>query len=159
MRLIERVAAITVRPYAERDFHVLVDAWHATNVVSYPYVAQHQQHTLADAQGYFRDHVLATCRVFVAELEARMCAMLALEGSWIRQLAVFPRSRRRGVGSALIAAAREISPAQLRLFTFQRNDVARAFYAQQDFVPIAFGVSPAPESEPDVELQWNAESS
>jgi hypothetical protein len=39
-------------------------------------------------------------------------------------------------------------------FTFQRNDVARAFYAKHGFVEMAFGISPAPESEPDVEWRW-----
>jgi hypothetical protein len=30
---------------------------------------------------------------------------------------------------------------------------ARAFYAKHGFAEVAFGVSPAPESEPDVELR------
>jgi ribosomal protein S18 acetylase RimI-like enzyme len=44
----------------------------------------------------------------------------------------------------------------LRLFTFQRNDKARAFYQKHGFRVVALGVSPAPELEPDVEYRWVA---
>jgi ribosomal protein S18 acetylase RimI-like enzyme len=82
--------------------------------------------------------------------------MLALCESWIRQLTVFPSFQRQGVGTALLQKAREYSPVQLRLFTFQRNNAARAFYERNGFSVVAFGVSPAPESEPDVEYRWQA---
>ena len=82
--------------------------------------------------------------------------MLALEVPWIRQFAVFPEYQRRGIGTALLRNARKCSPRELRLFTFQRNDVARAFYEKQGFVPVAFGISPPPELEPDVEYRWVA---
>ncbi len=80
--------------------------------------------------------------------------MIALDVPWIRQLAVFPGCQRRGVGTALLRHARERSAAELRLFTFQRNAPARAFYAKHGFVVVAYGTSPAPELEPDVEYRW-----
>ena len=61
---------------------------------------------------------------------------------------------KRGVGTALLQKAREHSPGQLRLFTFRRNNAARVFYERNGFSVVAFGVSPAPESEPDVEYRW-----
>jgi GNAT superfamily N-acetyltransferase len=64
--------------------------------------------------------------------------------------------QRRGIGSALLSKARERSPQELRLYTFQRNGPARAFYERHGFMRIAFGVSPAPEYEPDVEYRWRA---
>jgi ribosomal protein S18 acetylase RimI-like enzyme len=82
--------------------------------------------------------------------------LLALCDSWIRQLTVFPSYQRQGVGTALLQKARECSPGQLRLFTFHRNNAARAFYERNGFLVVAFGVSPAPESEPDVEYRWQA---
>ena len=151
------VAATTiVRPFTERDFNVLVARWHETNLVSYRYVAEHQRHNLTEAQAFFRLQVLPRCRVWVAERSEQLCGMLALEAPWIRQFAVFPEAQRQGIGTLLLAQAREVSANELRLFAFQRNDVARAFYARHGFVPTAFGISPAPESEPDVELRWVA---
>jgi GNAT superfamily N-acetyltransferase len=145
--------ALHVRAYVDADFDEIVARWHETNRASYPYVAEHQRHTLDDARRFFREHVLPACRVLVAERAGRRCGLLALEAPWIRQLAVFPEAQRSGVGGALLAAARALSPTELRLFTFRRNVPARAFYAKQGFVEVAFGVSPAPESEPDVELR------
>jgi GNAT superfamily N-acetyltransferase len=149
-------AAVAVRAYAEPDFADLVSRWHETNRVSYRYVGEHQRHTLADARRFFREHVLATCRVWVAERSGTLQGMIALEVPWIRQLAVFPEFQRRGVGTALLFKARKLSPETLRLFTFQRNATARAFYAKHGFSLVAFGVSPPPESEPDVEYRWTA---
>ena len=43
---------------------------------------------------------------------------------------------------------------QARLFTVQVNVNGRAFYEKHGFVIARLGVSPPPESEPDVEYHW-----
>jgi len=40
------------------------------------------------------------------------------------------------------------------LYTVQINTNGRAFYEKNGFVAVRFGVSAAPESEPDVEYHW-----
>ena len=152
-----RVIAPVVRPFVNGDFDVLVQCWHETNRISYPYVEEHQKHTLAQARVFFRDRVVARCEVWVAVHSATCLGMLALQAPWIRQLAVFPEFQRRGVGTALLRKAQERSPVGLRLFTFQRNQAARAFYEKHGFSADAFGVSPAPEREPDVEYHWGVD--
>jgi GNAT superfamily N-acetyltransferase len=147
----------TVRDFAEPDFDGLVALWHETNLLSYPYVRAHQEHTLADASHFFRSNVLAECRVWVAESPSHQYSgLVALSGSWIKQLAVFRPFQRQGVGSALLQKAREHSPGQLHLYTFQRNMAARAFYEHHGFSIVRFGVSPVPEAEPDIEFRWQA---
>jgi ribosomal protein S18 acetylase RimI-like enzyme len=145
-----------VRAYADSDFDYLVARWHETNRVSYRYVEEHQRHTLEEARAFFRHRLLSSCAVWVAEESGNLVGVLALEAPWIRQLAVFPEHQRRGVGTALLRKARESSPDELRLFTFQRNNKARAFYGKHGFTIVAFGISPAPELEPDVEYRWAA---
>ena len=147
-----------VRSFARGDFEELVRRWHATNLASYPYSAEHRRHTLQEAEAFFRDHVLTECEVWVAETRATLAGLMAMRAPWIRQMAVFPEHRRSGIGSALLRRARERSPRELRLYTFQRNLAARAFYEHHGFVAVAFGVSPPPESEPDVEYRWPAAS-
>ena len=147
---------ISIRAYADGDFNVLVERWHETNLVSFRYVEEHQKHTLADAQGFFRSRVVPACELWVATRAEQLLGLVALEAPWIRQFAVFPENQRQGVGTALLHKARERSPAELRLFTFQRNTAARAFYERYGFAAVAFGVSPAPELEPDVEYRWTA---
>jgi len=143
-----------IRPFAEGDFSELVRRWHETNLASYPYSAEHQRHTLEEAAAFFRGRVLAECEVWVAERDASLAGVMAIDPPWIRQLAVFPEHQRRRVGTALLAEARMRSPRELWLYTFRRNVPARAFYERHDFAAVAFGTSPAPESEPDVEYRW-----
>jgi GNAT superfamily N-acetyltransferase len=147
---------ITIRAYERRDFDEVVRRWHETNLASFRYVAEHQRHTLADARTFFRDRVLTVCDVRVAERSGCLAGVIALEAPWIRQLAVFAEWQRRGVGTALLRDVRERSPSELRLFTFRRNVAARAFYERHGFTTVAFGVSPVPECEPDVEYRWRA---
>jgi ribosomal protein S18 acetylase RimI-like enzyme len=145
-----------IRDFLESDFDSVVAGWHRTNLISYPYVQAHQDHSLEDARRFFRGTVLVECRVWVAELAGQPVGVLALRERWIRQLAVFPPFQRQGIGTALLATARGHSPEELRLYTFQRNNAARAFYERHGFSAVAFGVSPTPESEPDVEYHWQA---
>lgn len=145
-----------IRPFHRTDFDEVVSQWHHTNRVTYAYNAEHQRHTLDDARNFFRNAVLDTCEVLVATQEGTLGGVIAVQASWIRQFAVFPAFQRQGIGRALLLRAKETSPRELRLFTFQRNTPARKFYEAQGFVSVAFGTSPAPESEPDVEYRWRA---
>ena len=147
---------IAIRAFVEVDFDELVAKWHETNLVSYRYNAVQQSHTLADARNFFRTKVLPACKVQVAARADQLVGVLVLDAPWIRQFAVFPEWQRQGIGSVLLQRARELSPCELRLFTFQRNDKGRAFYEKHAFSAVAFGVSPAPELEPDVEYGWIA---
>jgi GNAT superfamily N-acetyltransferase len=146
---------IVVRPYVPDDATEVIARWHETNTQAYPYVAEHQRHTLDDARRYFARELVPRCALLVAERDGLRAALMALDGCWIRQLAVFADHRRHGVGRALLDAARTASPDELRLFTFERNVPARAFYEADGFVAVRFGRSPPPEDEPDVEYRWS----
>ena len=145
---------LTVRAYVDRDFGDLVARWHETNLVSYPYVEANRRHTLEDAKAFFATKIVPSCALWVAERAKTLVGLIAIEAPWIRQLTVFPSHQRCGVGTALLRKARECCPAELRLYTFQRNDKARAFYEKHGFEIVALGVSPAPELEPDIEYRW-----
>ena len=145
---------LAIRDFAEADFDDVVARWHETNLASYRYNAVQQRHTLADARAFFRIKLLPACHVWVATRSGGLMGMLAFEAPWIRHFAIFPEHQRQGIGTALLEKARERSPAEIRLFTFQRNAPARAFYEKHGFVAVAFGISPAPELEPDVEYRW-----
>jgi ribosomal protein S18 acetylase RimI-like enzyme len=51
---------------------------------------------------------------------------------------------------------RQLLPKHIWLYTHAANKMARAFYEKNGFVAEKFGVSPEPESEPDVEYHWRA---
>ena len=54
----------------------------------------------------------------------------------------------------MVELAKERSPGHVWLYTLQINLRARAFYEKNGFVAEAFGVSPPPESEPDIQYHW-----
>ena len=90
------------------------------------------------------------------EFDGYPVAFMAMTGDFIDQLYVHPDHWRRGIGRLLLDFARERSPEHVWLYTLQVNVNARAFYEKNGFMAEKFGVSPAPESELDVEYHWRA---
>jgi GNAT superfamily N-acetyltransferase len=79
---------------------------------------------------------------------------LALEGNYISCLYVAARHRGAGLGRQLLDDAKD-RRAALRLWTFQANDRARAFYRREGFAEVQFtDGSENEEGLPDVELRW-----
>lgn len=128
--------------------------WSRSKKRAYPWLAIEQVHTREEELAYFRDSVCARCEVWLALRGEHIVGLLALEASHIDQLYVEPSEQHSRVGSRLLAYAKSLRPAGLSLFTFQRNAPARAFYEARGFRAVRFGVSAAPESEPDVRYEW-----
>lgn len=137
---------------ADRD--VVIELWHVTKRDAYPYLPLEQEHTLEDDTGFFTEHLEPKCEVVVATVEDRIVGFMATEASLIDRLYVHPDWQRRGVGTALLDEAKRRSPSALTLFTHQKNASARRFYEQHGFRILRLGISPPPESEPDVEYGW-----
>lgn len=128
--------------------------WRRARLHAFPELEARLGHTLEGDRRFVREILPARTALWVAEADGRALGFLAIAGDFIDQLFVDPDHQGRGAGSALIAHAKMLSPVGLRLFTFQSNARARAFYEKRGFVAARFGVSPAPESEPDVEYRW-----
>lgn len=145
---------ISVRPYQPADLAEAVALWRASKQAAFPYVAAQQLYTLKNDTGYFRDVVSQECDVWLAERGGQIVGLLAMRDDLIDQLFVGVGLQRQGVGTALLARARELSPDQLRAYTFQKNDAARRFFEKHGFQIIRAGISPPPENEPDLEYTW-----
>lgn len=144
----------SLREYQPEDFDAVTILWRISREKSLPDFQLEKGHFFFEDQEYFRKHVLTENRVWVATLHNHPVALLAMNGDFIDQLYVHPDHWRRGIGEMLLNFARERSPEHLWLYTLQVNTNARAFYEKNGFVPEKFGVSPPPESEPDVEYHW-----
>ena len=80
---------------------------------------------------------------------------LALVDDILDHLYVGPAHQGQGVGSLLLAKAKALRPAGLRLYAFQRNRRARAFYEARGFAPVGFSDGAGnQEKEPDVLYEW-----
>jgi GNAT superfamily N-acetyltransferase len=144
---------ITPRIFKSADFDALVILWRISREKSVPDFQRRKGHFFFEDMDYFRDHILAENTVWVAEDEnGRPMAFMAIKDDFIDHLYVHPDYWRKGIGEQLLAFARTLSPARLWLYTLNTN--ARAFYEKNGFKAVAFGVSPAPESEPDVKYEW-----
>ena len=95
----------------------------------------------------------------MAEEGGQVVAFLALRSSYIDRLYVDPAHQRKGWGTRLVEHARALSPRGLELHTHVENHGARALYEKHGFVAVRFGISPAPESAPDVEYHWRPRGS
>jgi ribosomal protein S18 acetylase RimI-like enzyme len=146
--------ALEVRRMADDELHAVVELWHITKRAAYPYLALEQTYTLADNFHFFRIHILPHCAIWVAAHGAALAGFLAINGNYIDRLYVLPDQQRSGIGAALLAKARELSPDSLELATHQENVQARAFYEKQGFRAVRFGISPPPESAPDLTYRW-----
>ena len=142
------------RDYAETDFEEVVALWHRSKRAAYPFLPLEQARTLEEDRAFFRANVVPRCRLRVYDEGGAVCAFLAMRGSYLDRLYVDPGHQRRGIGRILMDEAFRASPSGIELHTHQENRAARAFYEGLGFRAFAFGVSPPPESAPDVEYRW-----
>ena len=147
-----------VRLLREQEVDEVIRVWHASKQVAYPYLPTEQGLTLADNTRLFHQIILPRNQVWVACGEQGVAGFLGIDGDYIDRLYVHPDRQGQGAGSALMQQAQQLSPAGLRLHTHQQNHQARAFYERRGFRAVKFGISPPPESAPDVEYHWTPPS-
>ena len=138
----------------EAETKAVAGVWYRAGRAAYPYLPGWRTMTPELALDVFRNQIAAHCAVYVIELDGRIAGYLALNGSYIDRLYIDPPCQGLGLGTALIEHARRCSPGGLELHTHQQNASACAFYERRGFVAVRYGVSPPPESAPDVEYHW-----
>ena len=130
--------------------------WRRAREQAFPEFQRRKGQPFEEDQAYFRDVILVNNDVWVVEVDEQPAAFLAIAGDFIDQLYVDPDHQRRGLGKALLDHAKSLSPEHLWLYTLQINTDGRAFYEKNGFRIVKLGISPPPESEPDVEYHWGA---
>ena len=145
-----------IREYRDKDFDAVTILWRIAREKSLPDFQREKGHFFYEDQDYFRNHILKKNHVWVVDVDDRAVAFLAMENDFIDQLYIHPDYQRQGIGKALLDFARGKSPAHLWLYTLQINVNARTFYEKNGFIAEKFGMSPPPESVPDVEYHWRA---
>jgi GNAT superfamily N-acetyltransferase len=143
-----------IRPYRATDKVDVVGVWHRSGLAAYTYLPTWQALTLETAYWVFENIILPKDELWVGTENERIVAYLAINGSYIDRLYVDPPEWHKGWGTHFIIFAKKLSPTGLECHTHQENTAARALYEQHGFFPVKFGISPAPESAPDVEYHW-----
>ena len=144
-----------IRPLRTTEIDEIALIWYRAGLDEYDYLPRFQALGELEALNIFRNVILPENQLWVEENNAATRGFLALNNSYIDRLYVDPSHQRTGVGSRLLDHAKTIFPDGLQLHTHQQNVRARNFYEKHGFVAVKFGVSPAPESVPDVEYHWS----
>jgi ribosomal protein S18 acetylase RimI-like enzyme len=147
-------SAWSIRRFTPGDEDAVVRVWYRSGRAAYVFLPSWQSLTFEVARQVFRDVIVPSCTIWVGVRGDRVVAFLALKDSYVERLYVDPDEQRRGWGSRLLEFAKHGSPAGLELHTHQDNQPARALFERYGFAPVKFGVSPTPESAPDVEYHW-----
>jgi putative acetyltransferase len=146
-----------IRLYQPGDLDAVVILWRVSRERSLPDFQQRKGYFFFQDIAYFREHILPDHDVWVLVDENDYpLAFMAMKDDFIDQLYIHPDHWRKGLGTRLLEHARRCSPRRLWLYTLQVNVTARAFYEKNGFKIVELGISPAPESEPDVKYGWEA---
>ena len=140
------------------EVEAVVRLWRRSRDASQPWLEARMGHTPDDDLRFFKGTIARENEVWVAA-DPGIAGFLAIQGERLGWLYVDPSAQGRGIGTALLDHAKALSPEGLTLFTHERNQQARAFYERRGFRAMRFGVSPPPESEPDVRYRWEPSGS
>ena len=89
-------------------------------------------HTAEEDRAFYRDQVMVDDELWGVLEGQALQGFVALKPGWIDHLYVDPAMHRQGIGTALVKFAQTLHP-ELRLYTFQSNANARAFYEKLGF--------------------------
>jgi GNAT superfamily N-acetyltransferase len=117
----------------------------------YPSLRPTDDETRDDISGAVGDRPRAW---WVVRHQGQVAAYMLLDGEDLDHLYVSPDWQGHGFGTALLDKAKKLSPDRLLLWTFQRNEKARAFYEARGFRSIAQTDGKNDENEPDVQYEW-----
>lgn len=148
------MADFVIRKYRADDFDAVTILWRISREKSLPDFQREKGYFFYQDRDYFQNHVLVENEIWVVDVDNNPVAFIAMNEDFVDQLYIHPNYWRQGIGNALLNFAREQSPEHVWLYTLQVNVNARAFYEKNGFVAEKFGVSPPPESAPDVEYHW-----
>jgi putative acetyltransferase len=142
-----------LRPYEERDEDASIALWLRTWQAAYP------QLDFAERLDWWRERwrneLLPSADVVIAEAEGAMIGFVTVDprALYLDQIVVAPERWRSGIGAALIAEARRISPAGLDLDVNIDNARAIGFYVKQGFSISGAGANPI-SGKPVHRMSW-----
>jgi putative acetyltransferase len=90
------------------------------------------RHTPEEDREFFRRRVFRICEVWGALSGSDLAGIVAFRSGWVDALYVLPQAQGMGIGSRLLGVA-QTAFADLQLWTFQRNALARRFYEARGF--------------------------
>jgi putative acetyltransferase len=146
-------ADVTLRTYTARDEEASVALWLRTWQAAYPELDFAAR--LDWWRRRWRDELLPTAQVVVAEASDGMIGFVTVDARtlYLDQIVVEPEHWRSGIGAALIAEAKRLSPRGLDLDVNVDNARAIAFYKKHGFTIAGPGKNPI-SGKPVHRMSW-----
>ena len=143
---------MNLRRAGSEDAEALARLHRLTVRTSLPFLPE--IHTAEDDLQFFAQRLLPEREVWLAEDEATVAGYIAFRPGWIDHLFIHPAQQGRGVGPRLLKIALN-DGGECRLWTFQKNLRARAFYEARGFTleTLTDGADNE-EKEPDALYVW-----
>lgn len=144
---------VRLRPARSADAPAVAQALIDCRRALMPYAPS--AHDDDDVRGWVAGTLMATTTVTLAEVGGALAGVLATSvrddgAAWIEQLMLRPEHGGAGVGRALLGHALASTHRPLRLWTFQPNLHARAFYERHGFVAVGLTDGDNEEGVPDL---------
>lgn len=145
-------SAVTIRRAGPTDAAETAEVWLASFHATYDFPLAHSDDQV---RHWIRNLMQSESETWVVEEDGRIVGMMVLEDAMLDQLYLHPQHWRHGIGSRLVALAKERRPGGLDLYTFQENTAARAFYEHHGFAVVDLNDgSRNEEHQPDVRYAW-----
>jgi ribosomal protein S18 acetylase RimI-like enzyme len=112
-------------------------------------------HSFDDDLDFLRNRLVHGNKVYLAihEPTGTVAGIMAIDGAELNQLYVHVDYQRIGIGTRFLALAKSLSPSKLKLYTFEINADAQAFYKKHGFMITGRGHQNE-ENLPDIRYEW-----
>jgi putative acetyltransferase len=153
VRLGPRDVAISLRPYEPHDEDDAVALWLRTWQAAYPQLDFAAR--LDWWRERWRNELVTSADIVIAEAGGEVIGFVTVDprAFYLDQIVVAPEHWASGVGSALIAVAKQLSPTGLELDVNTDNARAIRFYDKQGFAISGAGVNPI-SGKPVHRMRW-----
>ena len=138
--------------YQEKYLTRTAVMWFASLTDALPYVEP--RHSYQQVYTFFRDVIVPQNDIWLALEDEDLKGFMAIQSEYLTLLYIAVDAQRQGIGSALLDKARALSSDGLTSHTYQRNEMARAFYRKHGFTEVKYGLVADYNNEPDVEIRW-----
>jgi putative acetyltransferase len=145
--------AFTTRPYDARDEDASVALWLRTWQATYPQLDFAER--LDWWRARWRNELLPAAEIVIAEAGGAIIGFVTVDPRtlYLDQLVVAPEQWGSGIGAALIAEAKRISPGGLDLDVNTDNARAIGFYGKEGFAITGAGKNPI-SGKPVHRMSW-----
>jgi ribosomal protein S18 acetylase RimI-like enzyme len=145
---------IKIIPYDEKYAEETVEMWRDSKEKA---LGVADIHDFADHLNFLKTVLVKENKVFLAidEDADKAVGILAVAENWLNQLYIHNNYQGIGIGTRLLEIAKDLSGGKLRLFTFEVNKGAQAFYEKHGFKITSYGYENE-ENLPDILYEWTA---